>query len=295
MKYEKDDARQASSELMTELLGNVSRYQNLLQKEKRNILLRYNDTSILNSIFASLDTRIINLCPMVLCDRMLSDLGIASSDALLSGLGLAMYSISTHDDVVDEFPKERLVVAGLVYGGNIATLEGLKILCDVGLSHVASEVITCVNKNHYYQTKIITSLWDHPCDKDEYLSAISHTGYWVEIGLGAALAFSGKQNFANLNFVLEFAKCYGLTCQIFDDMREIDDDVRNGYWSLPISIAQFNGWDITTSEGKRLSVELPRSLAEDYIKKARELCGNQFPLLLDLVERINKTGSRIQY
>lgn len=293
MKYNKDDVRKASSELMVELLGDVSHYRNLLQKEKINILSRYNDESILNSIFASLDSRIINLCPMVLCDRMLSDLGMTSNDALLSGLGLAMYSISTHDDVVDEFPRERLIVAGLVYGGNIATLEGLKILCDAGLSHVASEVMTCVNKNHYYQTKIITSLWDHPCNKEEYLSAISHTGYWVEIGLRAALAFSGKQGLSE--FVSEFAKCYGLTCQIFDDMREIDDDVRNGYWSLPVSLAHFNGWDIATDEGKRLSIELPRSLAESYIKKARELCGSQFPSLLDLVERISKTGSRIRY
>lgn len=293
MKYEKDDVRKASSELMAELLGNVSRYQNLLEKEKMNIFSRYNDESILNSVFASLDTRIINLCPMVLCDRMLSDLGMASSDALLSGLGLAMYSISTHDDVVDEFPRERLIVAGLVYGGNIATLEGLKILCDAGLSHVASEVITCVNKNHYYQTKIITSLWDHPCNKDEYLSAISHTGYWAEIGLRAALAFSGKQNLSN--FVSEFAKCYGLTCQIFDDMREIDDDVRNGYWSLPVSLAHFNGWDISTNDGKRLSVELSRSLAKGYIKKAKELCGGQFPSLLGLVGRISRAGSFIQY
>lgn len=293
MEYENDGTRKASSELMTELLGDVSHYQELLQKGKANILISYNDESILNSVFASLDTRIINLCPMVLCDRMLSDLGMASNDALLSGLGLAMYSISTHDDVVDEFPRERLVVAGLVYGGNIATLEGLKILCDAGLSHVASEVITYVNKNHYYQTKIITSLWDHPCNKDEYLSAISHTGYWAEIGLRAALAFSGKQGLSD--FVSEFSKCYGLTCQIFDDMREIDDDVRNGYWSLPVSLAHFNGWNISNNDGKRLSIELSHSLAKGYIKKARELCDGQFPSLLGLVECISRAGSYIQY
>jgi hypothetical protein len=293
MEYEKDIVRKASSELMTELLGDVSRSRDLLQKEKMNILSQYNDESILNSIFASLDARIINLCPMTLCDRMLCDLGVASSDELLAGLGLAMYSISTHDDIVDEFPRDRLVVAGLLYGGNIATLEGLKILCEAGLNHVASEVIACVNKNHYYQTKIVTSLWDHPCDKDDYLSAISHTGYWAEIGLRAALAFSQKQGLSD--FVSEFAKCYGLTCQLFDDMREIDDDVKNGYWSLPVSLARFNGWDISTDEGKRLSIETSRSLAEGYIKKAKELCGNRFPSLLDLVERIEKAGSGIQY
>lgn len=295
MQYENDGVRKASSELMDELLGDVSRYQDLLQVEKMKILSQYNDESILNSIFASLDTRIINLCPMTLCDRMLADLGVVSSDRLLAGLGLAMYSISTHDDVVDEFPRDRLVVAGLVYGGNIATLEGLKVRCDAGLQHVASEVIVCVNRNHYYQTKIVTSLWDHPCDKDDYLSAISHTGYWAEIGLRAALTFSYKQDQDLSRFVSEFAKCYGLTCQLFDDMREIDDDVKNGYWSLPVSLARFNEWDISTDEGKRLSVEVSRSLAEGYIKKAKELCGHNFPSLLNLVERIEKAGSSIQY
>lgn len=293
MEYGKDTERKASSELMSELLGDVSRYRSLLQKEKMSILSRYNDPSILNSIFASLDARIINLCPMALCDRMLRDLNIASSDELITGLGLAMYSISTHDDIVDEFPRYRLVVAGLLYGGNIVTLEGLRLLCESGLSEVASSVIVCVNKNHYYQTKIVTSLWDHPCGQDDYLSAISHTGYWAEIGLRAALAFSQEQGLSD--FVSEFAKCYGLTCQLFDDMREIDDDVKNGYWSLPISLAHFNKWDISTDEGKRLSIEISRSLAEGYIKKAKELCGSQFPSLLDLVERIEKAGSGIQY
>ncbi|MEI8103686.1 MAG: hypothetical protein WCG84_02140 [Candidatus Moraniibacteriota bacterium] len=78
-------------------------------------------------------------------------------------------------------------------------------------------------------------------------------------------------------------------------MREIDDDVKNGYWSLPVSLAHFNGWDISTNEGKRLSIETSRSLAEGYIKKAKELCGNQFLSLLDLVERIEKAGANIQY
>jgi geranylgeranyl pyrophosphate synthase len=179
------------------------------------------------------------------------------------------------------------------YGGNIATLEGLKVLCDAGLSHVASEVITYVNKNHYYQTKIVTSLWNHPCSKEEYLITISHTGYWAEIGLRAALAFSQRQDLAD--FVASFARCYGLTCQIFDDMREIDDDLRNGYWSLPVSLAHANNWNLSINEGKALSIRESMVLAEDYIRQAMELCGSQFPSLLDLVERISKTGSHIHY
>jgi hypothetical protein len=125
------------------------------------------------------------------------------------------------------------------------------------------------------------------------LSAISHTGYWAEIGLRAALAFSQRQSLSG--FVAGFARCYGLTCQIFDDMREIDDDIRNGYWSLPVSTAHANGWDLSTSKGKDLSIRESRILAEDYIRQARELCGNQFPSLLDLVERISKAGSSIRY
>lgn len=293
MAYEKDSARTASSTLINELLGDVSHYQELLRKEQVRLLEQYEDSSILNSIFSFLDTRVINLCPMTLCDRLLQDIGEQASDPLLTGLGLAMYSISTHDDVVDELPPERLNVAGLVYGGNIATLEGLRILYDAGLGYVASEVIGCVNKNHYYQTKIVSSLWNHPCEEDEYLAAISHTGYWAEIGLRAAVAFS--QNKSLSSFVSEFARCYGLTCQIFDDMREIDDDVKNGYWSLAICLARANQWDISTTTGKRLAITKPRELAEDYIKQAKELCDDRFPALLDLVTRIERAGSGIHY
>lgn len=293
MAYKKDGTRVASSTLTTELLGDVTRYQMLLQKEQKKLLEQYTDNSILDSIFSLLDTRIINLCPMVLCDRFLHDRDKHGTDPLLAGLGLSMFSISTHDDVVDELPQNRLDVAGLVYGGNIATLEGLKILYEARLGHVASEVITYINMNHYYQTKIVTSLWSHPCNKNEYLAAINHTKYWAEIDMRAAIVFSQDWHFAN--FVEIFARYYGLTCQIFDDMREIDDDVKNGYWSLPISLAQVHGWDISTNEGKRLSIEEPRKLAEEYLNQARALCGNRFPALLDLVERISAAGSRINY
>lgn len=292
--YEKDQTRIASSELVDVLLGNISRYQKLLAKERDRIKSAFPDKAILDSMFDGMPGRIINICPMTLCDRMCIDLlGEEAPDELLSGIGLSMYSISTHDDIVDESPHERLTLAGLAYAGDITALEGAKILIENSYEDVLAGIIEDICTNHYYQTLIVNSIWKESTDEVGYMRAISHTKYWAVIGLKAAIIYAGRKDLRG--FIYEFADCYGTTCQLFDDMREIDDDVTNGYWSLPIILARKNGWDLTTSGGKNKSIERSREIAVEKLSRAKKFCENSFPQLSNLIQRIEMAGCAIKH
>lgn len=291
--YEKDETRIASSQMADSILGNLSRYQKILTEEKDKLKEAFPDEAILDSLFDGISGRIINLCPMVLCDRMCIDiLGREAPDNLLAGIGLLMYPISTHDDLADEFPQHRLTAAGLVYSGDISALAGTKILIDNGYANVMAGIIGDICINHYYQTLIINSLWRCSTDEAGYMKAISHTKYWAAIGLRAAIIYSQRSDLHN--FVYEFADYYGTVCQLFDDMREIDDDLENGYWSLPIILAKNNNWDLLTPAGKNESIKRSRVLANERLNQAKKICDN-FPQLADLVQRIGTAGSTIGY
>lgn len=292
--YDKDKVRVASSELANILLGDISKYQKLLEKEKERLKNRYPDKDILDSMFDGIRGRIINICPMTLCDRMCMDiLNKEAPNDLLIGVGLSMYPISTHDDLVDEMPKERLIIAGLAYAGDIAALEGAKILIEKGYANVTVGITEDICTNHYYQTLIANSIWKETTDEVGYMRAISHTKYWAAIGLKAAMIYAERNDLRQ--FVYEFSDFYGTTCQLFDDMREIDDDIVNGYWSLPIILARNNGWDLKTPNGKNKSIERSRELAIERLTKAKAICKDQFPQLLDLIRRIETAGCAIGY
>lgn len=286
--YDRNTTRIASSELADVLLGDTSRHRELLSAAKARLKVAYPDGMILDSMFDALDSRIINLCPMVLCDSMLKDLSADSPDALLTAVGLTMFSISTHDDLVDELPRDRIAIAGLTYAGNIATLEGLRLFMEDGYQNEAMAVLDPVNKNHYYQTKIAGTLWVGPTDEQGYLDAISHTKYWVAAGLKAAIVFAGREDLHP--FVDEFSECYGTTCQLYDDIREVKDDAVNGYWSLPISSALQNGWNLEDPAELALATRRSYELADSLTIRAIELCGDSFPNLKALVENIRNMG-----
>lgn len=290
--YEQDRTRIASSELLEVLFGDTSKYRTLLKAEKGRLMKLYPDAMILDSMFSAIDSRIINICPMVLCDFLLRDLSVDSPEGLLAALGLTMFSISTHDDLVDELPRDRVSIAGLTYAGNIATLEGLKLFLEKGYVKEAATVIDCVDKNHYFQTKITGTLWQAPTDERGYLEAIGHTKYWVAAGLKAGIVYAGRED---LNpFVDEFSECYGTTCQLYDDIREIRDDVRNGYWSLPISLATANGLNLEDPAHLNIAIQRSHELATSLTNRAKALCEGSFPNLYGLVTKIEK-GSSIHY
>lgn len=282
--YEREKERIASSELNNPLFGDVTKYSNILRIQKGYLQEKYPD-SALQSALEGLDSRIISIAPMVLFETMLDDLGSDSNEKLLAGLGLIMYSVSTHDDVVDERPPQRLDVASLIYAGDITTLEGMSLLMDTGCPETISSIIKYLNLTNLAQTKIVKDLWDHSSDEETYLESINTTRYWAEVGLQAAIIYADRPDLHD--FVDRFSILYGKTCQLFDDVREIDDDVKNGYYSLPIILAQEHNWDLKTSEGKNQSIQRSKEIATDYIYQASNLCNNSFPGLKKLVKRLS--------
>ena len=96
--------RIASSAIMDALFGDTTKFRSILAQLASLLVDRYGGGTQVAECFAAIPNRIICVCPMVLCDTMLADVSVSAPDDLLGGLGLAMYSISTHDDVVDERP-----------------------------------------------------------------------------------------------------------------------------------------------------------------------------------------------
>lgn len=288
---ETDRKRIASSELDNPLLGDTTRYRNILLAEKEGLQKRYPDIA-LQSALDGLDSRIISIAPMVLFETMLKDLGLESNEKLVTGLGLIMYSVSTHDDVVDERPIQRLDVASLIYAGDITTLEGVQLLVEAGSPETTSVIINYLNLTNLAQTKIVRDLWDHPSNEETYLEAINTTRYWAETGLQAAITYAGRTDLRD--FVDKFSILYGKTCQLFDDVREIDDDIKNGYYSLPISLAFQHNWNLNSPEGKNQSIRRSKEIATNYIRQARNLCGGNFPYLKELVNKLS-LGLSITY
>lgn len=281
---------------MDVLFGDTARIRKTLEAYVPSLIASYGGGTTLPDHFRAIPHRIICVCPMVLCQAFLNDLGTEAPHDLLGPLGLAMYSISTHDDVVDERPESRGEVAGLIYAGNIASLYGLSLLMEKGYADVAQAVIRLMNLNHCFQTDIVFSLWTEPSDEAGYLRAISHTGYWAAIGTVAASEYMRSKYGGNLHhheFAMKFGELYGRMCQIYDDVREIEDDVRNGYFSLPISLALKHGYNPTTPEGQARAIVRPKEIAQQTFLDLRALCGEEWPSLMSLAERMHEVGQRL--
>jgi len=230
--------RIASSDIAEILFGDTSRQRDILKKLSLSLVEMYGGETSLPEQFKAIPNRIICICPMVLCEALLSDLSLEAPDVLLGGVGLAMYSISTHDDIVDEHPEGQELIASLIYAGNIASLHGISLLVSNGYTAVALKVIHLMNLNHCFQRNIVSSLWVRPSDEHGYLKAIAHTGYWASIGTVSATVYANRSDLED--FSREFGRYYGRMCQVYDDIREIDDDLRNGYFhsrSAPLSDA----------------------------------------------------------
>ncbi len=278
--------------MMDVLFGDTTKFRSILARRAHLLIDTYDGGTALAECFAAIPDRIICICPMVLCDTMLTDVSVPAPDDLLAGLGLAMYSISTHDDVVDERPESRESVANLIYSGNIASLEGIALLFANNYDRVAQKVVGLMNINHRFQVDIVSSLWSGPTDEAGYLTAISHTGYWAAIGAVAAAAHLDRLDELE-DFALRFGRNYGRMCQIYDDIREIDDDRRNGYFSLPINIALANNYNLDDPYDRLRAIERPKALAAESFQELRVLCGDRFPGLLDLARRMHEAGQRL--
>lgn len=96
-----------SSDILEELYGKAEYYESLLTPYTTDIARRY-PNQLLDKFFSSLGKRMIAVCPMAFCNNFLKDLNKVPDEKDLAALGLHMLAISTHDDVADEMPKDRI-------------------------------------------------------------------------------------------------------------------------------------------------------------------------------------------
>lgn len=225
-------AKKGTSGILEELLGPIKKYQQILEPYQAFLIKSYPNSN-LKKYFQSLDKKIISLGTMALCDHLLKDLEKKVEDKDLAILGLFMLAISTHDDVVDEMPKNRIALAALIFSGNIATNEATRLLISQNKPKASDILLKSVNKNHYYQQHNIETLWSKkPASFNEYIDGITHTGTLMQIGLNYGLALADRLDLTNQTDV--YANCYGMAIQLIDDLREVDEDKLNGYWSYPV-------------------------------------------------------------
>lgn len=214
------------------LFGDTTKYEKVMVGEAKKLARTYPDKD-LNQIFTTLSQHGLTLGPMSACDTLAKDLGINVGSDILAAIGLSCLLISTHDDVVDEMPKSRQQVSQLLFAGNIALLEGMRILFKKGNLQLAEIIINAVNQNHYLQHRGVGILWTgKEISKKTYLSAIRHTGILASIGPLSAICIARKMNLEKR--VSAFSMSYGIALQILDDLRELEEDKLSGYISLPL-------------------------------------------------------------
>ena len=221
-----------SSKISSILYKNPEKYKKLLEPYERALIKKYPDP-YLKTFFGSIGNKIISIGPMYLCESLAKDLSASVTEKDLAALGLHMLAISTHDDVVDETPVDRIALGALVYAGNIATNEGSKILIRQNKQKAADVLLEMINLNHLYQQRVLESLWQKKPDSfKEYKKGIEHICIYTAIGLVYGLALIDKLNYKKR--IMEFSYGYGIACQLIDDLREQEEDRKNGYWSYPL-------------------------------------------------------------
>lgn len=268
-----------SSDILRQLYGDIKKYQTILEPYQVKLIKKYPNSN-LKKYFSSINKKIIAIAPMVFCENLLLDLGQKVDKKDLAALGLHMLAISTHDDVVDEMPKNRTELAALVYAGNIATNEGSKILVERGKVKAADFLLMMINQNHYYQQHVIETLWQHkPASFKNYRDGINHICIFSAIGLIYALALVDKLVLRKR--IEDFAEGYGVSLQLIDDLREVEEDRKFGYWSFPIT------------EGE------PYKQSFEQLFSHIELCKKSLPVKWDnmyrLVEKLEGYANSVKY
>lgn len=222
-----------SSDLLKILLGNVDKHIQMMEFQANRLSVTYPDRE-LAATFSKLPKKILTIGPMSYCDSLASDLGIKCPKEVLTAIGLVCLPITTHDDVVDETPNKRSQLAAFIYAGDIAMLEGLRVLFSNKYASVAKVLIDAVNQNHYYQQLRVKYLWERtPKTFEAYKVGIRDVPVLVKVGLDCACAVAGASHLIRRR-VDQFANGYGIALQIIDDIREVDEDRVSGYNSFPL-------------------------------------------------------------
>jgi hypothetical protein len=283
-----------STDIRKKLLGDTSRYERVLSAHGRRLAKKYSDSE-LSREFLAMGHKFISMGPMSLCDSVLSDLGMEAPDSLLAGIGLMAFHISTHDDIVDETPSEKSKIAALLYSGNIALIEGLKLMDREVYREASRAALQKISTNHYMQQKVAEILWKKKVpSKSEYFRGIRHIISWTSIGPFAALAYSKRLEYSKRLGV--FCENYGLSIQFMDDMSEIDEDIRNGYWSLPIIAAKGRNADLRDDmDARNELIEELKSSASNRISKAKAALPRGWNSTIDKADRLIDYISGFKY
>ena len=261
-----------SSDILKQLYGDIEKYQAVLDPYQNKLIKQY-PSSNLTDLFSSINKKMIAIAPMVFCESLLLDLGEEVRNEDLAALGLHMLAISTHDDVVDEMPQNRVKLGALIYAGNIASNEGSKILNKQGKHDAAEVLLQTINRNHFYQQHVLETLWQHkPESFETYIDGVHHICVFVAIGLLYALALCDRMD---LRKQIEVYGCgYGIALQLIDDLRETEEDRKNGYWSFAIT------------EGEPYTKSLQQ--ISSHIHKAKEAISPQWKRLHNLLDSLEE-------
>jgi len=258
-----------SSQIMEGVFGDTTLFSQILKKEADRISKKYKDKD-LAECFNGMPYRSITLIPMIMYDAMIRDLGREPDKEILAAIGLLCFPIGTHDDVVDEMPGTRRKTAALIYAGNIAANEGMRILSWKGIPEVADALLESINQNHYRQQRVVSILWEgKKISVKRYFEGISHIVDFVSIGLLAALAESGRMDLKER--IMNFSKGYGYAIQLVDDMREVEEDQEMGYSSLPMM--------------EKRKFDLSLKLAHEYLDFARRSIPREWKNLNVILDR----------
>lgn len=220
-----------SSDILNDLFGDSSKYAKAISFYGRSLNRKYPDEQ-LSKIFSNLGDRTVTILPMALCDAFSSDLGTQVNKRILAAVGLACVIVATHDDVVDEMPSDQKTLASLTYAGDITNLYALKTLLISTNPLVVNTLIDTLIQNHYLQKRVINKLWQsQSVSNEQYFEAVKHWRTFCSIGPLCALALTDRMKLKNR--IVGFSTGYGIAFQLLDDLREVDEDIKRGYKSIP--------------------------------------------------------------
>ena len=222
-----------SSSILYDLFGDFSLYSRVMEREGKRLARKYPDKN-LSRLFNEMPHRMITVLPMALFHSMSKDLGNTVSKEAICAIGLCSFPIGTHDDIVDETPDRQQEIAALVYAGNIAASEGLMMLMRKGKVETAEALVESINRNHFRQQRVVDLLWSGRKPTEAvYLDGIRHIVEFISIGPLCAIAEAEEKGLRRR--IMDFSEGYGPVIQLIDDIREVDEDRRTKYASLPLT------------------------------------------------------------
>ena len=146
--------------------------------------------------------------------------------------------------------------------------EGIKIFIDYSYLSILQVVLDLLKQNHMYQRRVVDLLWaDKQPTINDYEEGIKHIHSFSAIGPMAALLFANAAK--KQDIIDNFSVQYGVALQYLDDLSEIDEDVKNKYWSLPRILSNIEG-----SQDKITHIDVKNKLIKKLKIKGKKRINN---------------------